>query len=187
MPPPARTFRVFVSSTFADFQAERHALQMFVFPRLRELCAMYGARFQAVDLRWGISADAGEDQQTLAICLREVERCQRLTPRPNFLVLLGDRYGWRPLPPDIPVDEFDVIRGVADGEPERQLLAAWYWRDDNAVPPRFVLRSRTGKGEDPTPHLDVEWPEVQRALTNALRRAVARLGWEPHQAAPYAT
>ena len=51
MPQPSRTFRVFVSSTFSDLKAERNALQERVFPRLRELCAAHGARFQAVDLR----------------------------------------------------------------------------------------------------------------------------------------
>jgi len=95
----SRTFRVFVSSTFSDLTGEREALRRVVFPALDHLCRGFGARFQAVDLRWGISADAGRDQQTLAICLVEVARCQRITPRPNFLILLGDRYGWRPVPP----------------------------------------------------------------------------------------
>jgi len=47
----ARTFRIFVSSTFSDLKVERSALQERVFPRLRELCAQHGARFQAIDLR----------------------------------------------------------------------------------------------------------------------------------------
>jgi WD40 repeat protein len=174
----ARVFRVFISSTFADMQAEREALQAFVFPRLRELCASYGARFHAVDLRWGISADAAEDQQTLDICLREVERCQRLTPRPNFLILLGERYGWRPLPPTIPLDEFSTIEAALDLD-DRVRLQEWYWRDDNAVPPMFVLRARTAGDADSA------WPEIEQALASALSRAVARLGWSRAQAAPY--
>lgn len=59
----ARTFRVFVSSTFNDLKAERNALQDGVFPRLRELADENDYRFQAVDLRWGISSyDASDDQ-----------------------------------------------------------------------------------------------------------------------------
>jgi hypothetical protein len=38
----ARTFRVFVSSTFSDLKAERNALQQRVFPRLRELAGEKG-------------------------------------------------------------------------------------------------------------------------------------------------
>ena len=40
----ARTFRLFVSSTFSDFVAEREALQKRVFPELEKLCAERGAR-----------------------------------------------------------------------------------------------------------------------------------------------
>ena len=109
MPPSTRTFRIFVSSTFSDLKAERNALQEKVFPRLRELAAAHGCRFQAIDLRWGVSEEAALDQQTMKICLGEIERCQKITPRPNFIVLLGDRYGWRPLPAEIPADEFEQI------------------------------------------------------------------------------
>ena len=52
MAQPARTFRIFVSSTFHDLKEERNALQEQVFPRVRELCSQHGARFQAIDLRW---------------------------------------------------------------------------------------------------------------------------------------
>ena len=78
---PSRTFRIFVSSTFSDLKAERDALQHYVFSRLRELCARHGGRFPAIDLRSGVSEEAGLDQRTMPICLGEIERCQRLTPR----------------------------------------------------------------------------------------------------------
>jgi hypothetical protein len=118
-----RTFRIFVSSTFSDLVAERNALQEHVFPRLRELCERHGARFQAIDLRWGVSEEAGLDQQTMKICLTEIARCQRVTPRPNFIVLLGDRYGWRPLPYAIPADEME--RMLPRLSPEERRLALW--------------------------------------------------------------
>ncbi len=110
-----RTFRVFVSSTFSDLRAEREALQRHVWPALARLCARHGARFQAIDLRWGVSAEAGLDQQTMAICLGEIERCRQVSPKPNFIVLLGDRYGWRPLPATIPASEMAaLLRQVSD-------------------------------------------------------------------------
>ena len=88
MLPANKTFRVFVSSTFSDLQEERNALHRLVFPRLRELCQRYGARFQPIDLRWGVSDEAAHEQHTMAICLGEIARCQRISPRPNFLLLL---------------------------------------------------------------------------------------------------
>ena len=69
------TFRVFVSSTFSDLKAERDALQRDVFPRLRALCWRHGCRFEAIDLRWGVSEEAALDQQTMNICLEELRRC----------------------------------------------------------------------------------------------------------------
>src|SRR5262245_24824198 len=94
----SKTFRVFISSTFADLIAERAALHDRVFPRLRDLCERRGAHFSPIDLRWGISEEAGQDQRTMEICLDEIRRCQETTVRPNFVIMLGRRYGWRPLP-----------------------------------------------------------------------------------------
>ena len=79
----AKTIRVFVSSTFSDLKAERNALQAYVFPRLRELCEQHGARFQPIDLRWGVSDEASLDQQAMNICLGEIERCRQISPRPT--------------------------------------------------------------------------------------------------------
>lgn len=133
----ARTFRVFVSSTFSDLKAERNALQEMVFPRLRELCAQNGARFQAIDLRWGVSEEASLDQQAMNICLGEIQRCQLTTPRPNFIVLLGDRNGWCPTPSQIPADEFEMIIKHIQGTADIALLEEWYSLDENAVPPEW--------------------------------------------------
>src|ERR1017187_952094 len=105
----SRTIRLFVSSTFSDLKAERNALQEKVFPRLKQLCLTKGFRFQAIDLRWGISEEAGRDNKTMRICLRELRRCQQDRPKPNFLILLGNRYGWRPLPEIIPADSFERL------------------------------------------------------------------------------
>jgi hypothetical protein len=117
MPTATRTFRVFVSSTFEDLKAERDALQRDVFPRLRKLCEENNARFQAIDLRWGVRDEAALDQQTMEICLREIERCQQTGIKPNFIVLLGERYGWRPLPARIEAGEFEKVRdGVTDAD-----------------------------------------------------------------------
>ena len=54
-------------------------------------------------------------------------------------MLLGDRYGWRPPPAEVPADEFERIRaGVADAE-AAAALDEWYKRDDNAGESRSIL------------------------------------------------
>ena len=106
----SRTFRIFVSSTFRDLKGGRNALQKYVFPRLRDLATGYGYRFQAIDLRWGVSEEAALDQQTMKVCLGEIVRCQKVNPKPNFIILLGDRFGWRSLPYSIPADWHPITK-----------------------------------------------------------------------------
>lgn len=164
-----RTFRVFVSSTFADMKAERNALQERVFPRIRDRCRRRGFRFQAIDLRWGVSDEAALDQQTLQICLREIQRCQKISPRPNFIVLLGDRYGWTPLPPRVDAVEFERLLETIK-ERDRGVVARWYRKDDNAIPPHYVLLPRTAE------FVDAEhWGLEERKLRAVLRRAAGKL------------
>jgi hypothetical protein len=171
----SRTFRLFVSSTFQDLKAERNALHEHVFPRLRELCRRppHHCRFQAIDLRWGVSEEAALDQQTMTICLGEIERCHRVTPRPNFLVLLGDRYGWRPPPPRIPAEEFEALLEHVTTE-EAELLRwreeqpddqkGWYRLDENANPTEYRLQPR---------HVDLSGCET-REEKEAAQRAEAK-------------
>ena len=165
------TFRVFISSTFSDLVAERNALQEKVFPRLREFCQNHGARFQAIDLRWGVSEEAALDQQTMNICLEELRRCQRTTPRPNFIVLLGQRYGWIPIPLQIDAAEFESLLAVLSDK-ENKRLRKWYWRDDNAVPAEYCLQPREDQFKD-----NAVWINEERELRVLLRDAIARVGW----------
>lgn len=170
-----------MSSTFGDLQAERNALQQRVFPRLRELCARHGSRFQAIDLRWGVSEEASLDQQAMTICLTEIARCRNVSPRPNFILLLGDRYGWRPLPSQIPAPDFEEIGRRLDDASARRLLETWYTRDENAVPPVLCLKPRTGRHTDYT----VWHAEVERPLRVAMERAAASLDWPAARRLPY--
>lgn len=162
----ARIFRIFVSSTFDDMKAERDALQRDCFPRLRELCAERGARFQAIDLRWGVSQEAAFDQQTLPICLGEIERCRRVTPRPNFIALLGNRYGWCPLPAEIRDKELMQILSAIEDRADRSLVEEWYRKDNNAVPPIRRLKVRSGEWQDAA-----RWGELEARLHSILERA----------------
>jgi hypothetical protein len=176
-----RTFRIFVSSTFSDLKEERNALQRDVFPRLRELCAAHGCRFQAIDLRWGVREEAGLDQQTMRICLDEISRSQRASPRPNFIVLLGDRYGWRPLPAEIPAGEFEEIERRVINADDKALLARWYKRDDNAVPAVYALQPRRDEFAD-----FESWEQrAERPLRRILLGAIAGMPVGPDEKLKY--
>ena len=75
--------RVFVSGTFADFQALNR-----VWPTIRAR-ARARRRLVDIDLRWGVPANSSP-RQTLLVCLSEVRRADVV------VCLLGARYGWVP-------------------------------------------------------------------------------------------
>ncbi|WP_292597905.1 tetratricopeptide repeat protein [Mesotoga sp. UBA6090] len=109
-----------------------------------------------------------KDQRTLQICLSEIERCQNLSPKPNFIILLGDRYGWEPLPYSIPSTELDSLLPLMD-ESERSKISEWYRRDDNAIPSEYILQPRKDEYES-----YALWEEKERELREILRKAVDR-------------
>jgi len=181
----ARTFRLFVSSTFRDLTAERNALQEITFPRLEAFCTRHSCRFQAIDLRWGVSEEAALDQQTMNICLGEIERCRQVTPRPNFLIVLGDRYGWVPPPPQIPAQEFEALLGLVTDPEEAERLNYWYRKDMNADPPEYRLQPRSGERKQ---FRDFDaWAAEERALVATFRTVVENggLSLPPERRAAY--
>ena len=115
------TFRIFISSTFADFEQERAVLHA-IFDRLRPWCAVREARLEVVDLRWGVNEGEQLVHGTLDLCLDEIRRCRDVKPRPNFIILAGSRYGWRPLPSRVDGSIWDRLIAIVD-KTELDLLA----------------------------------------------------------------
>ena len=94
----------------------------------------------------------------MRICFDELRRAQDISPRPNFLILLGNRYGWRPLPEEISVSEFQALERTASqvptttDQPAAAVFQAWYRRDENTVPPVYLLQSRRQRLPEPSDH-----------------------------------
>ncbi len=84
----SREIRVFLSSTFRDFNEERRLLASQVFPKLNRQARKRGVELVEVDLRWGVTQQQAEDGHALEICLQQIERC-----KPYFIGMLGDSYG----------------------------------------------------------------------------------------------
>jgi len=162
----SRVFRIFLSSTFQDWAVEREYLRVHVFPELEGWVENeaknlgLSARFLPVDLRWGISEEAGKTHATVDICLNEIRRCQEKANRPdeivkpNFIVFLGQRYGWRPVPPKISQKDWEKLKalGVIDG-----LFNQCYEEDMNAVPLEWILKA-----------VDADWQKNEKELREKL-------------------
>ena len=159
--------RFFISSTFADMAVERNALRE-LFGELNDEYSRKGWQVEFVDLRWSITHEAALDNRTVRICLDELGRCMAMSPKPNFIVLTGQRYGWIPLPETLTVKELEDLRKIAD-DIERQLLDEWYKVDENQLPePVAVLQPRTGLYEG-----DFIWENM---VYNQLRELFKRSG-----------
>lgn len=185
MPQQTKIFRVFVSSTFTDMKEERKILQKDVFPKMEKYCEQRGARFQGVDLRWGVNEELQMEQKTLQTCFNEIDRCQKVSPKPNFLILLGDKYGWQPVPEKIPGEEMELIKqelSLEDSEfliKERDADTGWYRLDKNADPEEYILQPR-GKLA-----AYEEWEPVENRLRLILREAVRNLNLKKEQNEKY--
>ncbi|MBR5093562.1 MAG: DUF4062 domain-containing protein [Oscillospiraceae bacterium] len=166
-----RTFRLFISSTFSDLLYEREILNGPVFDALDRYCRDRGYAFQLVDLRWGVNTESVLDQKTVPICLEEVRRCESMAPRPNFLIMVGERYGnWTPVPYEIRPEELTQILGRCSRE-EKELLATWYRYDENDAGGSYILKKRTDAYEQ-----DAVWTAVQDRLHRILARAARDCG-----------
>ena len=161
--------RFFVSSTFDDMKKERDLLQCII-DDLAEEYAQKGWQIEAVDLRWGISEEAGLDNKTMQICLSELKHCQELSPKPNFIVLLGNRYGWIPLPEMISPEDANLINyNFNIKKDKKELFNAWYKLDSNVMPNgMYVLQRRTGRFIDK----DVWEKEVECPLSDVFYEVV---------------
>ena len=101
-----RLIRIFISSTFRDFLAERDELVKKVFPELRRRCRAHHIEILEVDLRWGVTEEQSQRGETLRICLDEIDRCRPSAPV-YFIGLLGERYGWIPPVGHFPEKDLD--------------------------------------------------------------------------------
>ncbi|MDR4468946.1 MAG: tetratricopeptide repeat protein [Nitrospira sp.] len=172
--PHDRQIRVFISSTFRDMVEEREQLMSHTWPALRQFCRERQVEFVEVDLRWGIPEAQNTRDETLKICLQEIQAC-----RPYFIALVGERYGWIPGPealtPDLleeepwlqehqgkSVAELEILQGLLrNPDPGRAFL---YLRD-----PAYAQ----AKGPDYLPE-DATHAARQRALKTLIRETCAR-------------
>jgi hypothetical protein len=196
-----KTFRLFISSTFSDFNQERRLLQTYVFPYIKQYCIDLnkGYTFQPIDLRWGVSNEAQLDQKALALCIEEVQS-SKSQPHPNFLIMAGDRYGWVPCPYIIKEDEYIKIREYIKSHNEEieieyweykdanedieksenrntdrlELLDQWYEKDENQIETSYILQQRENNGFGN--YLIYEnWGPEEEALRKLLQLAVKNI------------
>lgn len=147
-----RKIRVFISSTFKDFQIERELLIKQVFPKIRQRCNERDVDFMEIDLRWGVTEEQVQQGAIIDVILQAIERCH-----PYFIGLIGSRYGWVPSNEDVakykwlenkyPLlkESFDQHLSITDIEIQFGVLrrnsslpvSFFYFREDAGTTPEF--------------------------------------------------
>eukprot|EP01125_Pyxidicula_operculata_P021681 TRINITY_DN850_c0_g1_i2.p1 TRINITY_DN850_c0_g1~~TRINITY_DN850_c0_g1_i2.p1 ORF type:complete len:2119 (-),score=466.83 TRINITY_DN850_c0_g1_i2:988-7344(-) len=136
-----RTVRLFISSTFADMQAERNYLVKYVIPLLRSKCTKRRIHLIEVDLRWGVTEEQAKQGNTVEICLSEIDKCM------IFTALIGDRYGWAPnydeirddlkvkydITPGNSITAMEINYGALKRKNDPSCHASFYFRDSSFV------------------------------------------------------
>ncbi|XP_065065647.1 telomerase protein component 1-like [Rhopilema esculentum] len=167
--------RLFVSSTFTDFYAEREVLVKRVMPTINDWCAQRKIQVIECDLRWGIPKNTSAND-TIQICMEEIDKCLADTGgQAFFLNMLGERYGWIPDLRQIDsetVRQFDLIQGISITHAEI-LQAALRSSSQNAI---FFMRnssfiSELPEGMKPS-FVEATWAGKQKLteLKNQLKR-----------------
>lgn len=131
--------RFFISSTFDDMKIERNLL-MEIFSDLNAEYSEQNWQIDYIDLRWGISKETGLENKTMQVCKDELKQCQQMSPKPNFIILLGNRYGWIPLPEVVPVEIYETLQMTRY---EKFVFDNWYKLDKNYLPNgAYIIKSR---------------------------------------------
>ncbi|KAK2165589.1 hypothetical protein LSH36_48g05020 [Paralvinella palmiformis] len=179
-PQNSNVVRIFVSSTFSDTKEERNAFMEKVYPRLEEMCREeYGLEFQVMDMRWGVPEQASDNHSTTELCLQEIIKCQEVSVGPSFVVLLGNKYGYRPIPNEISRPEFECLQAVArvNNDIRWTTVTDWYNLDENNTPSHYVLQPislmiphyNDSDNAQLRKQAQNTWNDTDKTLTNCLR------------------
>eukprot|EP00052_Salpingoeca_macrocollata_P022411 m.194605 g.194605 ORF g.194605 m.194605 type:complete len:1707 (+) comp21792_c0_seq1:125-5245(+) len=139
-PVPSTVLKMYLCSNDQDTDMETTAILEQIVPHMREVARARGVEVQVVALRWGVPHTLTVERLALNTCAARLKDCVATSCGLNFLALLTDKYGFRPLPPSIPVDEFVQLTDRIQMKEALALITSWYYRDDNMQPPEYVLQ-----------------------------------------------
>ena len=124
--------------------------------------------------------------------MEEIKRCQETSLGIAFIAILGDKYGWRPLPPSVKADEFEFLLHFIDQSADLELITTWYLRDDNSVPPCYFLQPISSQfpgiksaDKDEISKAWEDWGKVEKSVRTQLRSAAEKADLEENEKQKY--
>ena len=133
-----------------------------------------------------------DDHRVVNICMEEIKRCQETSLGIAFIAILGDKYGWRPLPPSVKADEFESLLQLIDQSADRELITTWYLRDDNSVSPCYLLQPISSQfpgiksaDKEEISKAWEDWSKVEKSILTQLRSAAEKADLEENEKQKY--
>jgi len=170
-----RMVRFFVSSTFTDTFFERNWLLEDCMPFLKEAARNRGLEIVFSEMRFGIREEAAKSGRTSEICMRELKRCLEESSGLAYLLIAGDKYGFRPPPRTIPKFEFEEICSHSLNDETKLLVRSFYNLDTNALTddgnsaPEYVIVNQDDKAD-----FWDKFDSLQHAFRDAAHRMWSR-------------
>ncbi|CAL1528321.1 unnamed protein product [Lymnaea stagnalis] len=104
---------LYIASGTSDFEAERAFLQEHLYPKLREHYKQLGHELRILDLHWGFKDSMWDDHKVPEVIKRAIAKAQQSSLGTNFVIMIGQKYGNRLLPAEIPRADFEAIHKAA--------------------------------------------------------------------------
>ena len=111
-----------------------------------------------------------------------------------MVCIIGDKYGYRPVPVKIDKDVFEMLLGSvkshSGGKNASELLQKWYKLDENSVPAVYVLqpvstfyphaykRNQTDEDEAKGKQERYQWWQTIETMKDALTRAASQIDFK---------
>jgi hypothetical protein len=154
--PHTREIVLHVGATCPDMDVERNLIWRDVLPYIRELCRHLGFVVRLVDPRIGLPSEfavMAQDEQSNAVpgvlgWLAQISDSFANGSISLFIALIGDKYGFCPLPEFLSAANFEAIHEHAvktHNEVAASALRSWYALDNNIVPNQYRLRRAAEK------------------------------------------
>lgn len=107
-----------------------------------------------------------------------------------MVCIIGDKYGYRPIPVKIDKEVFEMLLGSVKSQSANknafELLEKWYKLDENSIPPAYVLlpistyfphayRQSVNAGESKARQEKQQWRQTLVTMREALKKAASQI------------
>ena len=137
---PSKTMRVYLCSTGDDMKYEKETILYGSIPEVQAYCKSKGLDLQVVDLSDSyIDNSYMFDPELINVRVSELKHCIDNSFAVSSIFLVGEKYGYTPLPRIILKNDLEVLLRFMESYEDKQLVFLVYELDYNSDPVTYVF------------------------------------------------